>query len=73
MPYSSRTEESFSAATCAAKGVLLREPRKPLPPAVAQARVLPCLSVIVMMVLLNQYFEHLCLILNLLINLFYHF
>src|SRR5579862_5819159 len=44
---------AFSAATCAAKGVLLREPRKPQPPEVAQDSVLPCRSVIVMMVLLK--------------------
>ena len=30
-----------SAATCAANGVDLREPRKPEPPAVAQAKALP--------------------------------
>ena len=30
-----------SAATCAANGVDLREPRKPEPPAVAHARALP--------------------------------
>src|ERR1700689_130736 len=45
---------AFSAATCAANGVLLREPRKPQPPEVAQDRVLPCRSVIVMIVLLND-------------------
>src|SRR3984957_4444411 len=45
---------AFSAATWAAKGVLLREPRKPQPPEVAQESVLPCRSVIVMIVLLNE-------------------
>ena len=35
-------------------GVLLREPRKPQPPEVAQDSVLPCRSVIVMIVLLND-------------------
>src|SRR5712672_4605481 len=43
-----------SAATCAANGVDLREPRKPQPPEVAQDSVLPCRSVIVMMVLLKD-------------------
>ena len=42
------------AATWAANGVDLREPRKPEPPAVAQLRVLPWRSVIVMMVLLKD-------------------
>src|ERR1700740_683376 len=45
---------AFSAATCAANGVLLREPRNPHPPEVAQDSVLPCRSVIVMMVLLKD-------------------
>src|SRR6266849_10218105 len=53
-PCSWAATPAFSAATCAANGVLLREPRKPTPPAVAQARTLPCRSVIVMMVLLND-------------------
>ena len=39
---------------CAANGVDLREPRNPQPPDVAQESVLPCRSVIVMMVLLNE-------------------
>src|ERR1700731_4225162 len=43
-----------SAATCAANGVDLREPRKPQPPEVAQESVLPCRSVIVMIVLLKD-------------------
>src|SRR6202795_184348 len=43
-----------SAAPCAANGVLLREPRKPQPPEVAQESVLPCRSVIVMIVLLKD-------------------
>jgi hypothetical protein len=34
--------------------VLFLEPRKPEPPEVAQQTALPCLSVIVMMVLLNE-------------------
>src|SRR5210317_186825 len=40
-PYSFRRSVMFSAATWAANGVLLREPRKPEPPAVAHARALP--------------------------------
>src|SRR5260370_21452180 len=43
-----------SAATCAANGVDLREPRKPQPPEVAQESVLPWRSVIVMIVLLKD-------------------
>src|SRR6185436_14794284 len=41
-------------ATCAANGVLLREPRKPQPPDVAQDSVLPWRSVIVTIVLLKD-------------------
>src|SRR5687768_9390941 len=51
-PYSSAALPALSAATWAAKGVLLREPLKPEPPEVAQHSVLPWRSVIVMMVLL---------------------
>src|SRR5882757_5376439 len=43
-----------SAATWAANGVDLREPRKPQPPEVAQDSVLPWRSVIVMIVLLKE-------------------
>src|SRR5690606_8263057 len=43
-----------SAATCAANGVLLREPLKPHPPAVAQVSAFPCRSVIVTIVLLKD-------------------
>jgi hypothetical protein len=53
-PYSCAATPAFSAATCAANGVLLREPRNPEPPDVAQDSVLPCRSVIVMIVLLNE-------------------
>src|SRR5256885_703193 len=53
-PCSWAATPAFSAATCAANGVLLREPRKPQPPAVAQESVLPCRSVMVMMVLLKE-------------------
>ena len=52
-PYSFPKFPAFSAATCAAKGVLFLEPLKPEPPAVAQHNVLPCLSVIVTIVLLK--------------------
>jgi hypothetical protein len=49
-----RRAPARDAATCAANGVLLREPRKPEPPAVAHASALPWRSVIVMMVLLKD-------------------
>src|ERR1700735_1215947 len=52
-PCSCAATLAFSAATWAANGVLLREPRNPQPPEVAQDRVLPCRSVIVMIVLLK--------------------
>src|SRR5579862_586446 len=45
---------AFSAATWAANGVLFLEPRNPHPPAVAHESVLPCRSVIVMIVLLKD-------------------
>src|SRR5207342_3515780 len=44
---------AFSAASCAANGVDLREPLKPTLPALAQLSVLPCRSVMVTIVLLN--------------------
>src|ERR1700704_136427 len=53
-PCSWAATPAFSAATCAANGVLLREPRKPQPPAVAQESVLPWRSVMVMIVLLKD-------------------
>src|SRR6185437_8118896 len=53
-PCSCAATPAFSAATCAANGVLLRDPRKPQPPDVAQDSVLPWRSVIVMIVLLNE-------------------
>src|ERR1700733_15745569 len=53
-PCSCAAVPARSAATCAANGVDLREPRKPQPPDVAQDSVLPCRSVIVMIVLLND-------------------
>src|SRR5262249_48542951 len=56
MPCSCAFFAASSAATCAANGVDLREPLKPLLPDVAQAIVLPCASVIVIIVLLNDAF-----------------
>src|SRR6185295_3657992 len=53
-PCSCAALPAFSAATCAANGVDLREPRKPQPPEVAHDRVFPCRSVIVMIVLLKE-------------------
>src|SRR5689334_4418698 len=53
-PHSCAARPQRSAATCAANGVDLREPLKPALPEVAQARVLPCRSVIVTMVLLDD-------------------
>src|SRR5437762_1612028 len=53
-PCSCAATPAFSAATCAANGVLLREPRKPQPPEVAHESVFPCRSVMVMMVLLKD-------------------
>src|SRR5512141_1764314 len=53
-PHSTATRPARSAATCAANGVDLREPLKPAPPEVAHDSALPCRSVIVMIVLLND-------------------
>lgn len=53
-PYSIANLLAFSAATWAAKGVLFLDPLKPDPPAVAHDKALPCLSVIVIIVLLNE-------------------
>src|SRR6201995_1914999 len=53
MPCSSAFLETSSAATCAAYGVDLRDPLNPIVPADDQAMVLPCASVMVIMVLLN--------------------
>jgi hypothetical protein len=53
-PCSCAALPAFSAATCAAKGVDLREPRNPQPPEVAQESVFPWRSVIVMIVLLKD-------------------
>src|SRR5262245_4396436 len=56
MPCSCAFFDTSSAATCAAYGVDLREPLKPNLPADDQAIVLPCASVMVMVVLLNDEF-----------------
>src|ERR1700752_3309200 len=53
-PCSWAARPAFSAATWAANGVDLREPRKPAPPAVAHDRALPWRSVMVTMVLLKE-------------------
>src|SRR3546814_8993985 len=53
-PESSAAFPAFSAATWAANGVDLREPRKPAPPEVAHDSALPWRSVMVTMVLLNE-------------------
>src|SRR5688572_4984414 len=56
MPCSIAFLPASSAATWAAYGVDLREPLKPIVPADDQEIVLPCASVIVMIVLLNDAF-----------------
>src|SRR6201993_965083 len=53
-PCSCAAVPARSAATWAANGVDLREPRKPQPPEVAQDSVLPWRSVMVMIVLLKE-------------------
>src|SRR5689334_25111414 len=53
-PYSCAARPALSAATCAANGVLLREPLKPAPPHVAHDNTLPCRSLIDTIVLLND-------------------
>src|ERR1019366_6833002 len=52
-PCSIALRAASSAASCAAKGVLLREPLKPREPALDQATVFPFTSVMVTTVLLN--------------------
>src|SRR6266498_2912765 len=52
-PRSMALRAAFSAAVCAAKGVLLREPLNPTLPALAHETTFPILSVRVTMVLLN--------------------
>src|SRR5258708_38361070 len=56
MPCSCAFLETSSAAPCAAYGVDLRDPLNPIVPADDQAMVLPCASVMVMVVLLNDEF-----------------
>src|SRR6201989_2808856 len=53
-PCSCAATPAFSAATWAAHGVLLREPRKPQPPEGAQDNVLPWRSVIAVIGLLKE-------------------
>src|SRR5271163_1940516 len=53
MPCSPAFFTASSAAIWAAKGVDLREPLKPIVPAEDQEMVLPCASVMVIIVLLN--------------------
>src|SRR5512146_456421 len=52
-PCSCASCAAFCAATCAANGVPLREPLKPMRPALDQARMFPIGSEIATMVLLN--------------------
>ena len=54
IPNSLAAFPALSAAIWAAKGVLFLDPLNPEPPDVAQQIVLPCLSVIVTIVLLND-------------------
>src|SRR5438045_3261039 len=56
MPCSCAFLPASSAATCAAYGVDLRLPLKPFDPDDDQAMTLPCASVIVIIVLLNDAF-----------------
>src|SRR5947207_2565098 len=53
MPCSCASWAAFCAATCAANGVPLRDPLKPMRPALDQARMLPIGSQIDTIVLLN--------------------
>ena len=53
MPCSCALRAASSAAICAAPGVDLREPLKPIVPAEDHEIVLPCASEIVIIVLLN--------------------
>src|SRR5438270_11867099 len=53
-PHSTATLPARSAAICAANGVDLREPLKPAQHDVAHDSALPCRSVIVLMVLLQD-------------------
>src|SRR6185437_8747823 len=53
-PWSRAWLAALIAACCAANGVPLRDPRKPSDPELFQEIVLPCASVMVTMVLLNE-------------------
>src|SRR5438445_5709558 len=53
-PYSLALLAAVSEACCAAKGVPLRDPRKPSDPELDHASTLPVWSVMVMIVLLND-------------------
>src|SRR6185437_4916640 len=53
-PWSRAWLAAFIAACCAANGVPFREPRKPSEPELFHDTTLPSLSVMVMMVLLNE-------------------
>src|SRR5438128_9913829 len=53
-PWSIALRAAFSAVTCAAYGVLFREPFQPEAPAEAQAITFPCGSVSETIVLLNE-------------------
>src|SRR4051794_36855164 len=53
MPCSCASCAAFCAATCAANGVPLRDPLKPMRPALDHARVLPIGSLMATIVLLN--------------------
>src|ERR1700758_257314 len=55
-PCSAAFLPASSAAICAAYGVDLREPLKPIMPALDQEMVFPCASVMVIIVLLNEAF-----------------
>src|SRR5690606_41520829 len=56
MPCSIALRPASSAATCAAYGVDLREPLKPIVPALDHEIVLPCASAMVIIVLLYDAF-----------------
>src|SRR6185437_2328621 len=56
MPCSEALRTASSAAICAANGVDLREPLNPMVPAEDHEMVLPCASVMVIIVLLNVEF-----------------
>src|SRR6185437_4235189 len=56
MPCSEALRTASSAAICAANGVDLREPLNPMVPAEDHEMVLPCASVMVIIVLLNDEF-----------------